>query len=144
LLAIISISAILAPFIAPGNPLKVSLADRFILPDAEYFFGIDNLGCDIFSMVMHGGRTSLLVGLIVTLVSMSVAVVLGAISGFYRQVDVVLMRFVDGLMAFPGIVSGHSSGRHYGAIDENGHRLPLDRPGCAIASGGPWTGSGGA
>lgn len=104
LLAMIAISAILAPIIAPGNPLKVSPADRFIPPGADYLFGTDNLGRDMFSMVLHGGRTSLLVGLIVTLVSMSIAVVLGAISGFYRQVDVVLMRFVDGLMAFPGIV----------------------------------------
>lgn len=104
ILVIISLSAVLAPLLAPGNPLKVSPADRFIPPGTEHIFGTDNLGRDMFKMVVHGARTSLLVGLIVTVISMSVAVILGAISGFYRQVDVVLMRFVDGLMAFPGIV----------------------------------------
>ncbi|HTN61545.1 MAG TPA: ABC transporter permease [Devosia sp.] len=103
-LVLLSLSAILAPLLAPGNPLKVHPADRFIGPGAEYFFGTDHLGRDMFSMVLHGGRTSLLVGLTVTTISMGIAVVLGAISGFYRQVDVVLMRLVDGLMAFPGIV----------------------------------------
>lgn len=103
-LAVLSLSAILAPVLAPGNPLRVAPADRFIPPGAEHFFGTDNLGRDMFKMVLHGGRTSLLVGLIVTSISMSIAVVFGAISGFYRQVDVVLMRLVDGLMAFPGIV----------------------------------------
>ena len=104
MLAILALSAVLAPLLAPGNPLRVSPADRFIPPGAEHLFGTDNLGRDMFKMVLHGGRTSLFVGLVVTVISMSIAVVLGAISGFYRQVDVVLMRLVDGLMAFPGIV----------------------------------------
>lgn len=104
LLVVLALSAVLAPLLAPDNPLKVSPADRFIPPGAEHYFGTDNLGRDMFNMVLHGGRTSLFVGLVVTAISMSVAVVLGAISGFYRQVDMVLMRIVDGLMAFPGIV----------------------------------------
>ena len=104
LLVVLALSAVLAPLLAPGNPLKVSPADRFIPPGAEHFFGTDNLGRDMFRMVLHGGRTSLFVGLVVTAISMFIAVVLGAISGFYRQVDTVLMRIVDGLMAFPGIV----------------------------------------
>lgn len=103
-LVLLSLSAILAPWLAPGNPMKVNPVNRFIGPGPEYFFGTDNLGRDMFKMVLHGGRTSLLVGLVVTGISMSIAVMLGAISGFYRQVDVVLMRLVDGLMAFPGIV----------------------------------------
>jgi peptide/nickel transport system permease protein len=84
--------------------MRVSPAQRFMPPGVEHLFGTDNLGRDVFKMVLHGSRISLLVGLVVTLVSMSVAVVLGVISGFYRKVDLVLMRFVDGLMAFPGIV----------------------------------------
>lgn len=104
LLAVLSLGAIFAPLLAPGNPLRVSPADRFIPPGAEHFFGTDNLGRDMFNMVLHGGRTSLYVGLVVTAISMSVAVVLGLLSGFYRRLDMVLMRLVDGLMAFPGIV----------------------------------------
>ncbi len=103
-LVIIVLSAVLAPVIAPGNPMRVNPVRRFTPPGAEYFFGTDNLGRDMFKMVMWGGRTSLLVGLVVTAISMSIAIALGSISGFYRQVDVVLMRFVDGLMSFPGIV----------------------------------------
>ncbi len=103
-LLLITLSAVLAPIIAPGNPMRVNPVHRFTPPGAEYLFGTDNLGRDMFKMVMWGGRTSLMVGLIVTGISMSIAIVLGSISGFYRQVDVVLMRFVDGLMSFPGIV----------------------------------------
>ena len=79
MLAILTLSAVLAPLLAPGNPLRVSPADRFIPPGAEHFFGTDNLGRDMFKMVLHGGRTSLFVGLVVTAISMSIAVVLGAI-----------------------------------------------------------------
>ena len=103
-LVLLASGAILAPVIAPGNPMQVSPAQRFTPPGLKHLFGTDNLGRDMFRMVLHGSRTSLLVGLVVTLVSMSVAIVLGVISGFYRKVDVVLMRFVDGMMAFPGIV----------------------------------------
>ena len=103
-LVLITLSAVLAPIIAPGNPLRVNPVHRFTPPGAEYFFGTDNLGRDMFKQVMWGGRTSLLVGLVVTSISMSIAIVLGSLSGFYRHVDVVLMRFVDGLMSFPGIV----------------------------------------
>lgn len=84
--------------------MRVSPALRFTPPGMGHPFGTDNLGRDMFKMVLHGSRTSLLVGLVVTTISMSMAIVLGVVSGFYRKVDVVLMRFVDGLMAFPGIV----------------------------------------
>ena len=113
-LAALVLGAILAPVIAPGNPLKISPALRFRPPGAEFFFGSDNLGRDVFKIVLHGGRTSLFVGLVVTVCSMSVAILLGLLSGFYRKVDVVLMRFVDGLMAFPGIVLATAAAGYLG------------------------------
>lgn len=103
-LVLLVLGAILAPIIAPGNPMRVSPAQRFRAPGFEHFFGTDNLGRDMFKMVLHGSRTSLFVGLVVTVISMSIAIVLGIFSGFYRKVDFILMRFVDGMMAFPGIV----------------------------------------
>lgn len=103
-LLVLVAGALLAPVLAPGNPLRVSPAQRFTPPGLSHLFGTDNLGRDMFKMVLHGSRTSLLVGLVVTAISMSVAIVLGILSGFFHRVDVVLMRFVDGLMAFPGIV----------------------------------------
>jgi peptide/nickel transport system permease protein len=106
--------AILAPLIAPGNPLKVNPRVRFTPPGAEFFFGTDNLGRDMFAIVLHGARTSLLVGLVVTAASMALAILLGLLSGFYRRVDMVLMRFVDGLMAFPGIVLATAAAGYLG------------------------------
>ncbi|GGB04452.1 peptide ABC transporter permease [Brucella endophytica] len=103
-LLVLGAGALLAPVIAPGNPMRVSPAQRFTPPGLEHLFGTDNLGRDMFKLVLHGSQTSLLVGLVVTGISMSIAIILGVLSGFYRKVDMVLMRFVDGLMAFPGIV----------------------------------------
>lgn len=103
-LILLCLMAVFAPLISPGNPMKVNPADRFIPPGGEYLFGTDNLGRSMFGIVVHGARTSLLVGLVVTVISMTIATTLGLISGFYRAVDVVLMRLVDGMMAFPGIV----------------------------------------
>lgn len=96
--------AVAAPWLAPGDPMRVDPALRFTPPGAKALFGTDNLGRDVFALVVHGARTSLFIGLAVTVISMSVATVLGLLSGFYERVDMVLMRFVDGLMAFPGIV----------------------------------------
>lgn len=106
--------ALLAPVIAPGNPLKVNPRLRFTPPGAEALFGTDNLGRDMFAIVLHGARTSLLVGLLVTVFSMAVAILLGLLSGFYRRVDMVLMRLVDGLMAFPGIVLATAAAGYLG------------------------------
>lgn len=103
-LAGLALLALLAPWIAPGDPMRVNPALRFTPPGARAFFGTDNLGRDVFALVLHGARTSLFIGLAVTAISMTVATILGLLSGFYTRVDMVLMRFVDGLMAFPGIV----------------------------------------
>jgi peptide/nickel transport system permease protein len=113
-LVLLTALALLAPVIAPGNPLKVNPRLRFTPPGAEAFFGTDNLGRDMFAIVLHGSRTSLMVGLLVTVFSMTVAILLGLLSGFYRRVDMVLMRLVDGLMAFPGIVLATAAAGYLG------------------------------
>ncbi|MDF0603058.1 ABC transporter permease [Psychromarinibacter sp. C21-152] len=114
-LVLLGLVTILAPVIAPGDPMRVNPVARFTAPGAEYFFGTDNLGRDVFRIVVHGGRTSLLVGLVVTVVSVSIATVLGLVSGFFHQVDIVLMRFVDGIMAFPSIVLATAAAAYLGA-----------------------------
>ena len=86
------------------NPLAISPGIRFRPPSAQHLFGTDHLGRDIFAIVLYGGRTSLLVGALVTAIAMGLAIVLGLVAGFYRRVDAVLMRIVDGVMAFPSIV----------------------------------------
>jgi peptide/nickel transport system permease protein len=97
-------ASVLAPLITHYNPLAINPGYRFRPPGYQHLLGTDHLGRDIFAIVLYGGRTSLLVGALVTLIAMGVAVFLGLIAGFYRRVDAVLMRVVDGLMAFPGIV----------------------------------------
>jgi peptide/nickel transport system permease protein len=104
LLVLLVGASILAPWITHYNPLAISPGYRFRPPGFQHLLGTDHLGRDIFAIVLYGGRTSLLVGALVTLLAMGVAIVLGLVAGFYRRVDAVLMRIVDGLMAFPGIV----------------------------------------
>lgn len=93
-----------APFIAGTDPTRINPANRLLPPSAEYPFGTDHLGRDLFKTTLYGGRTSLFVGFAVTAISMGVAILLGLISGFFRTVDLVLMRLVDGMLAFPAIV----------------------------------------
>jgi peptide/nickel transport system permease protein len=103
-LALLVGAASFAPFITRYNPLAINPAFRFRPPGAQHLFGTDHLGRDIFAIVLYGGRTSLFVGASVMIVAMAIAILLGLLAGFYRGLDAVLMRFVDGIMAFPGIV----------------------------------------
>ena len=107
---------------------------RFRPPSAQHLFGTDHLGRDIFAIVLYGGRTSLIVGALVTAIAMGAAIVLGLVAGFYRRVDAVLMRIVDGVMAFPGIVLATAATGYLGPSVETVvialvHRS--DRPGAA-------------
>ncbi|PYN14674.1 MAG: hypothetical protein DME05_14550, partial [Candidatus Rokuibacteriota bacterium] len=67
-------------------------------------FGTDDVGRDVFSRVIHGARLSLLVGSAVVAFSLVVGVSCGLIAGYYRRLDNVVMRVMDGLMAFPAII----------------------------------------
>ena len=112
--AVIVAAALAAPWLTPYNPLAISPAFRFRPPGFAHPFGTDHLGRDVFAIVLYGGRTSLLVGALVTAVAMGVAIVLGLLAGFYRPVDAVMMRLVDGLMAFPGIVLATAAAGYLG------------------------------
>src|SRR4051794_40101369 len=106
--------AIAAPYFTNAQPLRISPGIRLKPPRPQNWFGTDHLGRDMFALVLFGGRTSLLVGLLVTSISMSVAITLGLAAGFYRRVDMVLMRLVDGLMAFPSIVLATAAAGYLG------------------------------
>jgi peptide/nickel transport system permease protein len=101
---VILVATLLAPLIAATDPLKISMRNTFRPPDATYWFGTDNLGRDLFSRVLHGGRVSLLVGFVVVLVNAVLGVLIGALAGYFRRLDNVLMRAMDALMAFPAIL----------------------------------------
>jgi peptide/nickel transport system permease protein len=105
ILIVLASLAIGAPWLSARDPIKTAPRDALVPPGARYLLGSDHLGRDVASRVMHGARISLTVGLI----SVSIALVLGAplglVSGFYGgRTDAVLMRIVDVLLAFPGIL----------------------------------------
>jgi peptide/nickel transport system permease protein len=97
--------ALLAPLIAPHDPLKNNLSKPLLSPGTVHLLGTDELGRDILSRIIYGARLSLLEGLISVLLAMAIGVPLGVFSGFVGgKTDTILMRFVDILMAFPGVL----------------------------------------
>ena len=99
----LALVAILAPWIAPYDPYKLSIADRLQPPSWKHLAGTDIVGRDLLSRVIYGTRISFLVGIAVVAISITVGVFLAAIAGFYGGVlDMVLMRITDGFLAIPG------------------------------------------
>lgn len=103
LLVFMTLVAVFAPLIA-GDPLFQAPANRLQGPSAAAWFGTDHLGRDVFSRTVYGARISLVVGLAVATVSISIGLVVGLAAGYFRRVDGIVMRFMDGLMAIPGIL----------------------------------------
>jgi peptide/nickel transport system permease protein len=96
--------AVLAHALATHNPLLVRPEIRLTPPNAEHRFGTDNFGRDLYSRTVYGARTSLIVGGMVALLAALAGTLAGLLGGYYPRVDIVLMRIMDGMMAFPGIV----------------------------------------
>jgi peptide/nickel transport system permease protein len=95
--------AILAPWIA-GDPLQFEPTNRLKRPSDTFWFGTDQFGRDVYSRVIYGTRISLIIGLSVAVLATVIGLVVGVLCGFYRPVDAVLMRFMDGMMAIPAIL----------------------------------------
>ncbi len=96
--------AVMAPFLATHNPLALAVADRLKPPGSAHWLGTDDFGRDIYSRVVYGSRISLLVGGSVVALASLAGLVMGLLAGFYRSLDYPIMRVMDGLMAFPGII----------------------------------------
>jgi peptide/nickel transport system permease protein len=96
--------AILAPYLGTVDPTALAPARRTRPPSAEYWFGTDMLGRDVYSRVIYGTRVSLIVGFCVAFASSVVGLFIGVVSGFVRWLDPVVMRVMDGLMSIPGIL----------------------------------------
>jgi peptide/nickel transport system permease protein len=103
LMALMALIAIIGPTFTV-DPIALNPINRLKPPSAEVFFGSDFLGRDVFARVIYGARISLVVGLAVALIAISVGLVLGMIAGYIRALDAVIMRVMDGLMAIPGIL----------------------------------------
>ena len=96
---------ILAPLLAPYDPLEIIPRAAKEPPSRQYPFGTDNLGRDVLSRVVYGARLSIGVGLIAVLIGMMGGTFLGMIAGFYGdRIDSLIMRLIDIMLAFPGIL----------------------------------------
>lgn len=96
------ILAMLAPLISPYDPNNIDVKAILIAPSWQHWMGTDGLGRDVLSRMLHGGRISLLVGLVAVGIATAIGIVLGAISGYYRGwVDTLIMRLVDVMLSIP-------------------------------------------
>lgn len=103
LLLVMVLLAFLAPWLTK-DPMALSPITRLKSPSAGAWFGTDQLGRDVFARVLWGARISLVVGLTVAVVAVSIGLLFGLIAGYIRALDAVIMRVMDGLMAIPGIL----------------------------------------
>jgi peptide/nickel transport system permease protein len=104
LFGLVLIVSVLAPFISPSDPNKMAIRFRFQPPSFAFPFGTDNLGRDMVSRTLYGGRLSIEIGLWVVVLNAAFGVPLGAAAGYYRRLDGILMRVADALMAFPAVL----------------------------------------
>lgn len=104
LFGLIVFAAIFADVIAPLDPYARNFRYRLGAPTDVYWLGTDRSGRDVLSRIIHGTRVSLRIGLMVVFTTGIFGAILGAIAGYFRALDNPLMRVMDGLMAFPGIL----------------------------------------
>ena len=99
------LAAVLGPWLVPFDPAAQELALRLQGPSGQHWFGLDELGRDIFARVLSGARISLLVGLVVVGVSASIGIVMGSVAGYFGgRIDEAISRLIDVLLAFPGLL----------------------------------------
>ena len=117
-IAIVLLMALLAPWLGTIDPTAINPIARNRVPGAEFtirtdtgerikmiaLFGTDGLGRDVYSRVVYGARISLLVGVSVALISVAFGLFIGLLAGFFRILDAIIMRVMDGLMAIPAIL----------------------------------------
>ena len=105
LLGLIALSALAAPVVAPYSPLEMHIPDRFSGPSAAYLLGTDETGRDMLSLILHAARISLTVSISAETLAVLVGIPLGLVAGYRSGVlDDIIMRALDGFLAFPGIL----------------------------------------
>ena len=106
LVAVVVLSAIFAPLIAPQDPRRGDLASDYLTPPGSHFlFGADAQGRDVLSRTLYGARLSLMVGVVSQLVAVTIGLTLGLVAGYYRgTIDLVVMRIADITLAFPSLL----------------------------------------
>jgi peptide/nickel transport system permease protein len=103
LLALLLAMAIAAPLIA-GDPFRQAPINRLRAPSERFWFGTDQFGRDVFSRTVYGARVSLIVGFVVAALASVIGLALGLICGYFKRIDAIMMRAMDGIMAIPSIL----------------------------------------
>jgi peptide/nickel transport system permease protein len=104
LLLMMAAMAVFAPYLATIDPQALSPIRRLRWPSAQYWFGTDMLGRDVYSRTVYGARVSLIVGISVALFATTIGLLIGVVAGFTRWVDTIVMRIMDGLMSIPSVL----------------------------------------
>jgi len=103
-LSLIILMAIFAPLLAPHDPLLLAPSQRLKPSSAQFLLGTDGYGRDLLSRTIYGARISLLIGIGAAVFAIGIGLLVGLVSGFFKWVDAVMMRVMDGLMAMPSIL----------------------------------------
>ncbi|RMH51643.1 MAG: ABC transporter permease [Zetaproteobacteria bacterium] len=102
IVAVVACAALLAPWLAPHDPLTIHVHEMLLPPSAQHWCGTDELGRDVFSRILFGARVSLAVGFVAVGISMAIGVALGVVAGFHGgRIDALIMRFTDMVLCFP-------------------------------------------
>jgi peptide/nickel transport system permease protein len=104
IVVLVALLALAAGVLATHDPQFLDPVARLQSPGAEHWLGTDNFGRDTYSRVVFGSRVSLAVGLGVSVATVALGTLIGLVAGYFRKVDAVIMRVMDGLMAFPGVI----------------------------------------
>lgn len=103
-LILMAAMAIFAPFLGTQDPTQLDPSVRLQPPSEQFWLGTDALGRDLYSRVVYGAQVSFMVGFGVLAISVFFGVTLGSLAGYFRRLDAVIMRVMDGVMAIPGIL----------------------------------------
>ena len=104
ILLLIVLAVILAPVLTEFDPEKAQSGKRLLGPSPEHWLGTDELGRDVLSRILHGGRISLTIGFLAVGLGLGIGGTLGLISAYFRRLDNLIMRVMDILLALPGIL----------------------------------------
>jgi peptide/nickel transport system permease protein len=104
ILLLVVLLSVLAPWLHTVDPLQLDPSQRLKGISAAHWLGTDAYGRDVYSRVLYGGRVSLVVGLGAALASVTLGLVIGVLAGYFRWIDAIVMRIMDGMMAIPGVL----------------------------------------
>lgn len=104
ILLLIFLIALIGPLLTPSGPYETDTPNRLLPPSTTNWFGTDNFGRDLFARVVSGSHVSLMVGFSVALITSGLGLVVGLIAAYFKTADRILMRVLDGFMAFPAIL----------------------------------------